>query len=423
MENSNYINLFNYILTKTLPIDFSAEQKQQLKRRSKNFTINNNLLYKNNNNTRKPVRVIKTSELEPVLYMFHHDPTAAHASAEKMMDKIKARYYWPQMFEDIRAYVQSCDDCQRRGKSKRTEPLHPIPVGEPFYQIGIDYVGPLPRTEKGNRYIIVAMDYLTKWPEAKAVKEATANETIQFIYEEIITRHGCPGKILTDRGTHFNNKLMKGLMQKFTIEHLLSTPYHPQTNGLVERFNRTLIEAIARMTRKNIKNWDQYIASSLFAYRTSRHSTTKWSPFFLVYGREAKLPVDNFRKEEERSLVTQIEAHVDHTTTVRRLAQKQIEQEQQKQKDRHDKKLLKTKSYQVGDLVLHYRAMLDKQWSGKLEDKWKGPFKVAQIIGNGSYKLCTLEGIPINTPVNGSYLKLYKERKLPYSASKTNGCH
>ena len=90
------------------------------------------------------------------------------------------------MFEDIRTYVESCDPCQRRGKSKRNEQLHPIPVGAPFYQIGIDYVGPLNRTINGNRYIIVAMDYLTKWPEAKPVPEATAAETVKFVYEDII---------------------------------------------------------------------------------------------------------------------------------------------------------------------------------------------------------------------------------------------
>ena len=119
------------------------------------------------------------------------------------MDKIKGRYYWPQMYEDLRAYVKSCDICQRRGRNKRSEPLHPIPVGEPFYQIGIDFVGPLQRSSSNNRYIIVAVDYLTKWPKAKPVPEATAEQTVRFIYEDIICRHGCSGKIITDRGIVF----------------------------------------------------------------------------------------------------------------------------------------------------------------------------------------------------------------------------
>src|SRR5262249_15037459 len=157
----------------------------------------------------------------------------------------------------------SCDACQRRGKSRKQQPLHPIPVGSPFYQIGIDYIGPLNISTNRNRYIIVAMDYLTKWPEARPVKEATAKETVEFIYEDIICRHGCPGRILTDRGTHFNNQLLTNLANKFQISHLMSTPYHPQTNGLVERFNRTLIEALSKVATDHLSDWDKYIAPVL----------------------------------------------------------------------------------------------------------------------------------------------------------------
>jgi hypothetical protein len=178
--------------------------------------------------------------------MFHNDPTAAYNSKEKMMEKIKKRFYWPQMFEDIKNYVQSCDSCQKRGRASRIEPLHPIPIGQPFHHIGINYVRPLPVSSKGNKYIIVAIDYLTKWPEAKPVRHNDAKTTVQFVYEDIICRHGCPGEILTDRDTHFNNHLLHELLQKFEVPHRMSTPYHPQTNGLVERFNRTLIEALAR---------------------------------------------------------------------------------------------------------------------------------------------------------------------------------
>src|SRR2546430_17379755 len=117
----------------------------------------------------------------------------------------------------------------------------------PFYQIGIDFVGPLPLTSNGNKYIIVAMDYLTKWPEAQAVPNANAETTANFLYETIISRHGCPQKILSDRGAHFTNQMIEKLMKKFQIKHLFSTPYHPQTNGLVERFNRTLCESLAKL--------------------------------------------------------------------------------------------------------------------------------------------------------------------------------
>src|SRR4051812_11010514 len=109
------------------------------------------------------------------------------------------------MFENIRTYVKSCDTCQRQEKFKRVEPLHPISVGEPFYRIGIDYVGLLLKTKEGNRYIIVIMDYLTKWSKAEPTKEATAASTVDFVYEDIICKHSCSEIIQTDRRTHFNN--------------------------------------------------------------------------------------------------------------------------------------------------------------------------------------------------------------------------
>ena len=223
--------------------------------------------------------------------MMHNDPTSEHFATDAMFNKIKTRYYWPQYYEDIKKYVESCDACQRRERSRKNNVLHPIPVHSPFYQIGIDFVRLLPRTQREKKYIIVAMNYLTKWPEARAVSEAIAEVTAQFIYEQIICQHGCSQIILSDRGTHFNNNVIKRLMEKFRINHLLSTPYHPQTNGLVERFNRTLCESLSRLSLKN-NDWDLYIAPTLFAYRTTKHSTTKIEPFFLVYERSARLPMD-----------------------------------------------------------------------------------------------------------------------------------
>jgi hypothetical protein len=145
--------------------------------------------------------------------------------------------------------------------------LHPIPVHSPFYQIGIDFIGPLPITTNGNRYIITAMDYLTKWPEARLVKEATAKQAALFIYEEIICHHRCLSKILSDQGTHFKNQMIAKLMEKFKIEHLFSTPYHSQTNGLVERFNQTLSESLAKLAVNHIDNWDSYIRTPKNTYK------------------------------------------------------------------------------------------------------------------------------------------------------------
>ncbi|HVH96631.1 MAG TPA: DDE-type integrase/transposase/recombinase, partial [Bacillus sp. (in: firmicutes)] len=290
--------------------------------------------------------------------------------------------------------------------------LHPIPVYSPFYQIGIDFVGPLPQTKTGNKYIIVAVDYLTKWPEARAVPRATAEETTKFIYEEIICRHGCPQKILTDRGTHFKNQLVEALTKQFEIQHLLSTPYHPQTNGLVERFNRTLCESLAKLSKQK-EEWDQYIAPTLFAYRTATQATTKITPFVLTYGREARFPLDTLDekgRQESEAMCDRIQTIINYLPNVRETARQQIQKQQQKQKDRHDQHLKKEVTFQIGDKVLLYDAKKEKQWTGKFDDKWKGPYYVHSVGRTGSYKIREISGQVLTTPVNGRLLKLYQDR-------------
>ena len=143
---------------------------------AKHFTIQESFIYKfNKRKIGHLLKVLKKHELEPILYMMHNDPTAGYFSIEIMFNKIRERYYWPQMYNDIKEYVRSCDSYQRRRKPSRNNELHPISPHSPFYQVGIDFVGPLPITPRGNRYIIVAIDLFTKWPESRVVVEANAS--------------------------------------------------------------------------------------------------------------------------------------------------------------------------------------------------------------------------------------------------------
>ena len=136
------------------------------------------------------------------------------------------------------------------------------------------------------------MDYFTKWPEARAVENMKANTIAKFIFEEIICRHGVPQIMLSDRGTSFVNKVIDKLCEDFQLKHRLTSPYRPQTNGMVERFNRTLGESIAKLSQDGEKEWDQYVDATLFAYRTKTHKMIGYSPFYLIYGRQATLPVE-----------------------------------------------------------------------------------------------------------------------------------
>src|SRR5436190_23640475 len=296
MNRIRYQELTDFLNEKTAK-KWNKEKLRQLDKESKNFSLEYGILYRKKTNGDK-LRVLKENEIDTVIFTMHNHPTGGHFGKDTTYDKISTRFWWKGMYKDITEYIRRCDSCQRRGNKGGKGYLNPNKVGKPFERIGIDFVGPLDRTEKGNRYILVVTDYLTKWPEAKAMKEATAENVVQFIDKRIICRHGCPKIILSDRGTHFRNKLVDGLCERFEIKHKLSSPYHPQTNGLVERFNRTLCKSLVKVSKRKDK-WDKNIESVLFAYRTIKHNTTKKTPFFMVYRREAILPIEESKPEKD----------------------------------------------------------------------------------------------------------------------------
>ena len=142
----------------------------------------------------------------------------------------------------------------------------------------------LPVTTQGNKYIIVATDYLTKWPEAWPTADATAVTAADFLVDCIIARHGAPRELLSDQGRTFLNQLLAAMCDRWEIQQTFATVYHPQTNGLVERYNKTLAKTLAKVCLQRPQDWDDFISTALFAYRTARHETTRHTPFYLLYG-------------------------------------------------------------------------------------------------------------------------------------------
>src|SRR5437763_5316609 len=312
--------------------------------------------------SKRKLRVLKGNEIDTIMFIMHNHETEGHFEKDATYEKIKERYYWKGMYKDIEEYVKTCDTCQRRGQQGKKGYLNPIKIGKLFDRIGIDFVGLLMKTEKGNKYILVITDYLTKWPEAKALPETTAENVVEFIYRDIICRHGCPGVILSDRGTHFKNKLVDGLCEKFKIKHKLSSPYHQQTNGLVERFNRTLCEILAKISEEE-NQWDEYVEPALFAYRMIKHGITKKIPFFMMYGREAILLTKRFEDGNTNEENDRIQRAYEMIKLMdeRSKALENIEKSQEKQKERHNKRIQEKTKLRIGDKVLLKDVAKEKQ--------------------------------------------------------------
>src|SRR5215216_5852692 len=374
MDNKLYEELTQYLTTLTYPFNLDDSQQIKLQKISTQYLMKNNLLHKRTRDGDK--RVILPEQVEIILYNLHKDMTGAHLGGDATFEKAKERYYWPQMYEDVRKYIQQCDNCQKRGSSKRKELLQPIKVKAPFHRVGIDIKVPLPRTSQGNRYIIVAMDYFTKWPEAKPIPDIKSETVAKFIFDEIICRHGVPDELLSDRGTSFLNKVVDALCEKFQTKHRLTSAYRPQTNGMVERFNRTIGECLAKLIADKEKEWDEYVESVLFAYRTMKHNTTGYTPFYLLYGRQATLPIElkiptelSDDKNFKDALMDRLFKIINQLEDDRQIALDQIKDDQRKQKDRYDISAT-AEQFKIGDKVLVERTWLKNNFSAKLEERW-----------------------------------------------------
>ena len=217
-------------------------------------------------------------------------------------------------------------------------PLTPIPVAGLFDRVGVDFVQ-LPMTRRGNRYAVVFVDYLTKWPEVFAVPDQIAATVAQLLTEEIISRHGVPAEILSDRGRAFLYGLLKEVELLLGYHKANTTAYHPQTDGLVERYNRTLIAMQAKVGERD---WDEKLPFVLFAYRVSQQQSTLESPFFLLYGRDPRLPTETALSSPVKRASLGLKEYgldlLEKFSSTWELAQKCVGKAQQKQKTYYDRR-------------------------------------------------------------------------------------
>ncbi|CAF1317352.1 unnamed protein product, partial [Rotaria sp. Silwood1] len=235
----------------------------------------------------KPVPCVPKGEIRNDIMKIYHDTQAngAHFGRDKTIKKIKARYYWNTMNSDITNYVKSCIRCNQNNPIRCKPPGHLKPIEPPegvWHLLSMDFHGPItPTSRRGNKYIISITDVLSKFVIAKAVRDCTADTAARFLQEEVICKYGTPKCVLTDNGTHFTSTMMEHLLKRLGITHLYATPYHPQTNGQIERFNSTMDAKIAALSNQYRSDWDDNLPFVIFNYNTSYHSTIKTIPFEL----------------------------------------------------------------------------------------------------------------------------------------------
>ena len=377
----------------------------------RHFEIQGTILYQKQG--RLSIPVIHEDKKQEVIKLAHNHPLSGHMGIDNTHFRLKEEAWWPGMQEDIKEYIRCCDTCQKRAKNKEAGVANSAKMAtHPFEHIGIDVMGPLPVTATGRRYIILGVDFFTKYLEGIAVEEADAQTVAQFIYSDIICRHGVPQQLTSDRGTEFNNELIQELSRTYHIQHIRTTAYHPQGNGQTERMNQTIKNVLAKLIKKE-NQWDHYMESALFAVRTIRSKSTEFSPFELVYGRKPRREyfvrqTENQGSYEER-LWSYVTRDLARLQSIRKKASGSIKKAQERQQATQNKKVT-SEPLKIGDQVLVYRNIVESSWSAKLQPKWEGPYYVQDIKGTSIF-LRRTNGTILPSPIHRNHTKKYHATK------------
>ncbi|UYV79019.1 hypothetical protein LAZ67_17000657, partial [Cordylochernes scorpioides] len=349
------------------------------------YKIIDGILYRKNYDPMgKPWLLVVPKQMRvDILREAHDAPMAGHLGFAKTYDRVRRKYFWPGLHISVRQYVAHCRECQRRKGSTERPPgqLVPIPpVARPFQKIGIDLLGRFPTSNDGNKWTVVATDYLKRYAMTKAIPNGSSEEVGKFIVEDVILKHGAPRELISDRGRTFISHTIREINNLCGTAHRFTSAYHPQTNGLTERLNKTLGDMLSMYVDVDQRNWDSVLPYVTFAYNTAKQETTGFSPFYLVHRRDVETPLDTIPTyREEANLEDYVECLVTNAEDARQLARLNILKAQEKDKSRYDKSH-RPVQYRAGDLVWVYTPVRKQGLSEKLLKRYFGPYKVVRQL-------------------------------------------
>ena len=360
-------------------------------RNRKLLTLKHGVLYKRSkvDARTKHLLVVPPSHRQKALEGCHDQ--VGHLGQDRVLDLLRDRFYWPGMHVDVISYINSCPRCLRRKSQPDKAPLVNIETSQPLELIHLDYLKIEP--SKGNiENVLVITDHFTRYAQAFPSKTQTALATAKLLWNNFILHYGFPSKIITDQGRNFESELMEHLCQLAGVQKLRTSPYHPQTNGKCERFNGTLLNMLGTLTPEQKKDWKSHVPALVHAYNCTRNAATGFSPYFLLFGWEPRLPVDvEFGLQRggqrgspgESNYISQLRRRL---TFAHRKAKCMAQKQQARHRGLYDLKC-RGATLSVGDLVL----VKQTAWKGrhKIQDRWER--EEYQVVGQPT------TGVPVYT--------------------------
>ena len=405
--------IWDYINDGTLPDD--PKEATKIRVRSSRFTNHKGSLYKRGFFT-PFLKCIAGEDTEYVLREVHEGICGNHIGARTIAGKVlRQGYYWPTILKDATDLVKKCRICQELAKISRlpSEPLTSITSPWPFQQWGLDILGPLPFGKGQCKFIIVAVDYFTKWAEAEPLASITEQKIHNFVWRAIICRFGIPRALVSDNGKQFDNTKFRNFCAELGIKNYYSSLAHPQSNGQAEVTIRTLKAALKTKLEDLKGSWVEYLPEVLWAYRTTQNSATRETPFALAFGTEAVAPVEVGIKSPRVELASEekndeaLHLNLELLDEKREQVQQRTE-EYQRKTARYYNQRVKPRSYVLGDLVLNKLLPARKNpthW--KLGPNWEGPYIITRVVRPGNYEHQTEEGKILQHTGNTDHLKRF----------------
>lgn len=357
-----------------------------------NIKIHHNTLVKPN-----------SEQIKEILIEYHSNPISGHSGFHRTYNRIKSKFKWQNMKNDIKKFIKSCDSCQKNKlvRKKHKQPMEITTTSSnPFEKIFLDIVGPLTQTQNNNRYILTLQDDLTKFSRAFAIPNHESQTIARHFIEKFICIFGIPQIIVTDQGKDFTSDLLKQISKLLKIKQINCTAYHPQSNGALERSHATLADYLKHYINDNQTDWDDWLDFSMFSYNTTTHTSTKFSPFELVFGNKANLPTSITKTPEFKYTY---DDYFDELTLKlqksQEIARNNLLHSKEVNKKYYDKKINNI-NFKVGQKVYLLNEQIKPRQSKKLTQNYNGPYQIVEI----------------NSPVN--YTILIKNKQVKVHANR-----